>query len=63
MQHQNNQHQHSIDHVELLNALKRAQKQAQDARLEVEEAKAQIKESQDNLSQIADKALKDYPLL
>jgi F0F1-type ATP synthase membrane subunit b/b' len=54
---------HQIDHVELLTALKKAQQQAQEARLEVEEAKSQIKQSQEEISQIADKALDKYPLL
>lgn len=54
---------HQIDHVELLTALRRAQETAQEARMEVEEAKAQIKQSQEELSQIADKALDKYPLL
>lgn len=56
------QDKHQIDHVELLTALRRAQETAQQARIEVEEAKAQVKQSQESLSEIADKALKDYPL-
>jgi hypothetical protein len=60
---QDNKQPHAIDHVELLTQLKQAQEQAYSARLEVEEAKAQIKQSQENLSEIADKALEKYTLL
>ena len=58
-----NKQPHAIDHVELLTQLKKAQEQAYSARLEVEEAKAQIKQSQESLSEIADKALEKYTLL
>jgi len=61
MQERNKQ-PHAIDHVELLTALRRAQETAQEARLEVEEAKAQIKQSQEEISQIANRALDKYPL-
>ena len=60
---QDNKQPHAINHVELLTALRRAQETAQEARLEVEEAKAQIKQSQEEISQIANKALDKYPLL
>lgn len=60
---QQNEQPHAINHVELLTALRRAQETAQEARMEVEEAKCQIKQSQEEISQIADKALERYPLV
>lgn len=60
---QSNQKPHAINHVELLTALKKAQQEAYSARLEVEEAKSKIKQSQEQISEIADKALDKYTLL